>query len=45
MRHVPLKCLNRVRRLTNYINSYVHEVTIKHHDKLKFTVHEHSFIV
>ena len=33
----PFKCLNRVHEVSNYISQYMHEVTIKHYDKLKFT--------
>ena len=31
----PFKCLNRVHEVSNYISQYMHEVTIKHYDKLK----------
>ena len=32
----PIFSLNRVHEVSNYISQYMHEVTIKHYDKLKF---------
>ena len=32
----PIFSLNRVHELPNYFIQYMHEVTIKHYDKLKF---------
>ena len=34
----PFQCLNRVHEVSNYISKYMHKVTIKHYDKLKFTL-------
>ena len=34
----PIFILNRVHDVSNYIRQYMHEVTINHYDKLKFTL-------
>ena len=36
----PIFSLNRVHELPNYFYQYMHEVTIKHYDKLKFTQYQ-----